>query len=441
MGLFDDYNLSFKTLDEPECFKFKNPILNGMFNGYGLPTGKMIQFVSESGTGKSTILLQMAKEICDSGKKILYIDAENGLNKPLLLNLGLVEHLNKSFFPVKENDCTRVNNLLNDVADKKEYSEIEYVFIDSIAALDSGMYREGGVEANNPKVGGNTKSIKIIMNTMSSITIRRDNLTFVMVNHIIEGLGMFQADKPAGGNSPVYLSDFLIKLVKKNSWEVDKVVVGQKVTYEAIKSRWGAGKSKVSFYIRYGYGISLLPTYRDALQELDTTFNGEKHKYIESKGGGYGSLYLNDVEYKFRGEKESLKIVGDHYAEISKIFENKPELFKVVVPEVINDIFQSETKSDIILPKDFKGVKIIATEGRNAVLFDDKNGNKIVYKPIANKLSLYYNADEVEIIMNPSLDDYMNFISRFKIANDSSSSSNTVEEPTVTKKPKPMKRK
>ena len=440
MDLFKDYNLSFKNTKEPECFKFKNPILNGIFNGYGLPVGKRVQFVSESGTGKTTLLLQMAKELCDSGKKVVYIDAENGLNLPMLQNMGLVEHLNsQNFCPLAENDCTRVNNLLNDIADKTD--DIEYVFIDSIAALDSGMYRQGGVEANNPKVGGNTKSIKIIMNTISSITIRRDNITFVLVNHIIEGLGMFQADKPAGGNSPVYMSDFLIKLSRKGSWEVDKVVIGSKVTYEAIKSRWGAGKSKVSFYIRYGYGISLLPTYRDALQELDTTFNGEKHKYIESKGGGYGSLYLNDVEYKFRGEKESLKIVGEHYSEISKIFENKPELFKVLVPETIDDIFESETKSDIVLPEDFKGVKIIATEGRNAVLFDDKNGNKIVYKPLANKLSLYYNADEIEIIMNPDFEDYKNFLDRFDTSVDSVSETTSIETPTVNKKPRPMKKK
>ena len=440
MDLFKDYNMPFKNLEEPESFKFKNPILNGMFNGYGLPTGKRVQFISKSGTGKTAILLQMAKEICDSGKKIVYLDSENGLNLPLLQNNGLVEHIkNKNFMPLAVNDCTKVNNLLNDIADKTD--DINYIFIDSIAALDSGMYRQDGVEANNPKVGGNTKSIKIIMSTISSITIRRSDITFVFINHIIEGLGMFQEDKPAGGNSPVYMSDFLIKLSRKSSWEVDKVAIGNKLTYEAVKSRWGAGKCKVPFYLRFGYGISMLPTYRDALQELDTTFNGEKHKYIESKGGGYGSLYLNDVEYKFRGERESLKVVGEHYSEISKIFENRPDLFKVVIPEAIDDIFESETKSDIVLPEDFKGVKIIAVEGRNAVLYKDENGNKIVYKPLANKLSLYYNADEVEMIINPSFDDYKDFLSRFEIDTDSSSENDSIEEPVASKKSRPMKRK
>ena len=385
----------------------------------------------------------MAKELCDSGESVVYIDAENGLNPPLLSNIGLTSYLNKSFFPLRENDCTTVNNLLNDIADRPDYKDIGFVFIDSIAALDSGMYRQGGVEANNPKVGGNTKSIKIIMQTINSITVRRDDITFVLVNHLIEGLGMFQVDKPAGGNAPVYMSDFLIKLNKKGTWEVDKTVVGQKVTYEAVKSRWGAGKSKVTFYIRYGYGISLLPTYRDALQEIETTFNGEKHKVIEAKGGGYGSLYLNGAEYKFRGEKESLKIVGDHYAEISKFFENRPEFFKVVIPDVIDDIFESETKSDIELPSWLSSSNVVSTEGKNAVLYKDEDGNKIVYKPIANKLSLYYNADEVEAIMNPNLDDYKSFISRFEIADDSSSDlqSASIEEPKVIKKSRPMKKK
>lgn len=383
----------------------------------------------------------MAKELCDSGENVVYIDAENGLNPPLLSNIGLTSYLNKSFFPLRENDCTTVNNLLNDIADKPDYKDIGFVFIDSIAALDSGMYRQGGVEANNPKVGGNTKSIKIIMQTINSITVRRDDITFVLVNHLIEGLGMFQVDKPAGGNAPVYMSDFLIKLNKKGTWEVDKTIIGQKVTYEAVKSRWGAGKSKVTFYIRYGHGISLLPTYRDALQEIETTFNGEKHKVIESKGGGYGSLYLNDVEYKFRGEKESLKIVGDHYAEISKFFENRPEFFKVVIPDVIDDIFESETKSDIELPSWLSDSDVISTEGKNAVLYKDEKGNKIVYKPIANKLSLYYNADEVEIIMNPNLNDYKSLVGRFEVVADSSSESDSIEEPNTAKKSRPMKRK
>ena len=94
------------------------------------------------------------------------------------------------------------------------------------------------------------------------------NTTFICINHLAQDLGSYiKSENPTGGRAPVYLSDIIIKLTKKSS-EFEKMKAGQKVEYEAIKSRYGAGKAKVPFYIRFGQGIAMIPTYREVLENV-----------------------------------------------------------------------------------------------------------------------------------------------------------------------------
>lgn len=48
-------------------------------DGRGLPEGIFIELASESGCGKSTMCLHIAKKYCSQGKRVVYIDTESGL--------------------------------------------------------------------------------------------------------------------------------------------------------------------------------------------------------------------------------------------------------------------------------------------------------------------------------------------------------------------------
>ena len=49
-------------------------------NGRGLPLNKFIEVASDSGLGKSTMVLHAMKSACDQGHRVVYLDVEGGLN-------------------------------------------------------------------------------------------------------------------------------------------------------------------------------------------------------------------------------------------------------------------------------------------------------------------------------------------------------------------------
>lgn len=368
-SFFDSLGKKFNLwTEEPEKLAFNNPVLNGMFNG-GISRRSVIQIAAQSGVGKSTLAIVMAKELCEKGENVLYIDAEKGLNVNMMMSTGIYKYLRHkdnptgNFIVVSECDCTAVNNLINEVCNSEACS---FIILDSLGSLDSGIYDIGGTDANNPKVGADTKSIKIIMKTMNKCSMEH-NTSFICINHLAQSIGTYiPTENPTGGRAPIYLSDIVIKLTKKSS-EFEKQNLGQKVEYEAIKSRQGAGKTKVPFYIRFGQGIAMIPTYREIIENVDITFNGEPHKLLETRGGGNGSLYIKDEEFKFRGEAQLMKLISSNYEYIKslvpwKTFEVQPvksDIYDIEEPDLeINTI--SEESS---VPSDLSSIEVIEKSG------------------------------------------------------------------------------
>ena len=128
----------------------------GMFNG-GLPRRSVVQLAAQSGVGKSTLALQIAKECLRQNLKVAYIDAEGGLNTNMLKSTGVYDYVRSSTNPNgalfifnRSNDCGEINDLLNTIGE--EDRAFDLVVLDSLGALDSGIYDLGGTNANNPKV-------------------------------------------------------------------------------------------------------------------------------------------------------------------------------------------------------------------------------------------------------------------------------------------------
>ena len=257
------------------------------------------------------------------------------------------------------------------------------------------------------------------MRTINKVAMKY-NMTFICINHLAKDIGSYiQQENPVGGRAPMYLSDIIIKLTSKTS-DFEKQNLGKRVEFEVIKSRFGLGKVKIPFYIRYGMGISMIPTYREVLDKISTTFNGEPRKVLEMRGGGNGSLFINNEELKFRGEAQLLNLIYDHYKEIKDLVpwtvftvqHQSSELF-----DVIDDL----SEQDVIkkLPKSLSKIKVNSVL-QNKVYFIkgvDKTGQEYyIYYDIDNDLlKLVYDTDDGLEKYNPSTSDYNNMI---KILND-----------------------
>ena len=81
------------------------------------------------------------------------------------------------------------------------------------------------------------------------------------------------------------------------------------------------------------------------------------------RSGGNGSMYINNQEYKFRGENQLMKLIGENFAAISKLIPK--DAFKVKQPEVPDYLKTSVVNTinvENILPKELQSIKIEKTE-------------------------------------------------------------------------------
>lgn len=408
--ILNDFNY-WKDGEKEEIIELKNPVLNAMLHG-GLPKKGVVQIAAQSGVGKSTLVLQMSKELLEQGYNVLYIDAEGGLNENQMKSTGVFTYLNNknkslggNFKVAWENDCGKINDLIQKVGDNEL---VDFIMLDSLGALDSGIYQVGGTDANNPKVGADTKSVKIILKTMTGLKMKH-KIGFVFINHLAQSIGTYiPTDNPTGGRAPLFFSDVIIKLTKAGDLVIDDQKVGQKVNYEIMKSRRGLGKCKIPFYVRFGQGIAMIPTYAEVLDKVTVSFQGEKRPLLEMRGGGNGSLFVNDTEFKFRGEKQLQKLIVQNYNYIKSIIS-----WKMFAPSEVNlsdwDNLDNNSTSQSTIPEEFSKLKVVDSSV-DKIYFDkgiDSTGQEygIYYGLDTERLVIDFDSSTEEI-NEPILDDY-----------------------------------
>lgn len=431
--LYEELNLYDVKTDLSQTYIFKNPVLNALFNGSkekgGLPKSSVIEIAAESGTGKSTICLEIAREMCEQGKRVVYIDAEKGVNLSQLESMKLLKYYgdkNNSFIIYRNSDAGDLNEFIQKISDTKL---VDLIILDSLGAVDSGIYDIGGTSADTPKVGGDTKSIKVLMKTINKKAI--DNkTTFIVINHVADAIGSYIPQKVRlGGKSIEYLSDVIISLTRKSSdWEKNNL--GKKIEFEVQKSRYGYGKCKIPFYIRYGRGIALIPTYEEVLDKIKDN-NG--NKILEQRGGGNGSLFIDGKEFKFRGQDQLNKLVIANWNYIKNLV-----TYKMFLPEEpeYNDfididgpsnkvspyseyiqVYKSKKKEDIKRKEDLiydlnldelKDIEPIEVEDNSLVLDKgiDPTGQQYIISTKDNHLTLKYDTDKEVDLNGLSINNY-----------------------------------
>lgn len=420
---------SFVSYSTQEQISLDNPVLDGIFHG-GLPLGSIIQLAAQSGVGKSTLVLQICKVLCSKGYNVAYIDVENGLNDNMLNTTGVLKYkdnfdtsIGGLFHAYTENDCNEVNLLVQQVC---KANTADIIVIDSLGALDSGIYNIGGGDANNPKVGADTKSIKIIMKTINGLRKNKDK-TFIVINHLAQEIGSYiPKENPTGGRAVVYIPDITLHL-KASAGSAGTLKneagqrVGQKVTAIAEKSRWGSGKESIPFWIRFGHGIAMIPTLADILNSniKTTDIEGREVPVLHvTPGSGNNILHLPSGDITFRGSdplKHFYPLVAEHYDECLSLISAKA--FEVNIIEdnwmKTEQSIANETKINIDLPAGFENVKIISANKERAYINKgiDSTGQEYgIFFDIENGwLTLEYDSGKGQTKPKPTYKDYEKF--------------------------------
>ncbi len=241
-------------------------------NGRGLPAGTFIEIASESGCGKSTMCLHIAKKYCSQGKRVIYIDTEQGLNGNQIDCFGMRQYVDDMLFiPVRLQTYGEVDDFLCKVLEDKDVALIIY---DSITATVPGRLTEKNVdEMNEPGVAARIQS-----NFMQKFKARFKNTdkTVIFVNQlrtkIAMGYGQVTKLAQAGGQALGYYMDIRIMMKKIKMLEQTlpgyekPVPYGCDLAIWCDKNRYARPLLKKIITIHFGKGISNAGALRSVLE-------------------------------------------------------------------------------------------------------------------------------------------------------------------------------
>jgi len=134
--------------------------------GGGFVQGSLVLLAGDPGIGKSTITLQTCGELSNSGKKVLYISAEESANQ-LKLRAERLQIHSKSLYIYPQTNMENIKTQIEEIMP-------DFVVIDSIQAIYSN---------NVASTAGSVSQIRECCNVLMHIA-KSKNITTIVIGHV-----------------------------------------------------------------------------------------------------------------------------------------------------------------------------------------------------------------------------------------------------------------
>lgn len=230
------------------------------YDAIGINGGSLIMFIGKNGSGKTAIAIQMATSIAQrfANSAVIHYDLEKGTNKMRIAMLSgwnstMIE--NKYFLTrnintiemIKRSVIMHCKSKLMAVANKTEgakyftgildiYGRPVYEIVPTFVILDSiPMLYRGNEEGESSNMEG-ARTAKEISDFFKTVLpwCEKANVCFYAINHLNQKIStgfiptqaqnnyLAQDESIYGGNTPLYLSDNIIKVVTSTKYTQEK---------------------------------------------------------------------------------------------------------------------------------------------------------------------------------------------------------------------------
>lgn len=230
-----------------------------------------VQLVGASGSGKTTISLQIALSYCKLNKKVVYIDANGFVTQEQLKSFGLLPFQNKLFFLTSINSFDTLENILDDVIANEK---IDLIVIDSIAALVNEGYlnlkrkgRQKGISITNNNTNYDSRPLNLFIRKYKAIA-NSFEIHFLLVNDFRNKISMPKGtiEKRFGVKAVDTASTSILELLPlpstikyKKIKDIFKPLTNGKVmSLKIVKSDNCTPNLIIPIFLEFGHGISLV---------------------------------------------------------------------------------------------------------------------------------------------------------------------------------------
>lgn len=295
----------------------------------GVPaTGKIIEIFGWESSGKSTITqtivgnAQKKYKAEGKGKKVLYVDGENSLEKEYSTALG-----------VDLDDLLIIQ--LDEFAGEGAYDKMEalvktgeigLVVIDSYNSLQPKRLIDGSLEDASMGVHARMQGAAVMK---ANAMAQKYGTTFIFIGQLREKIGVMfgSPETTQGGNALKFYSHIRMEVsrsvTKDNSIMNGEDKIGNKVTVKVIKNKVAPPFTKAVFDVLYGVGIDKVGEVIRIGKDLDIlkvragVITYKENKYEEAD---FRELITNNPQFK----EDIVKDINNILKDIAPVQE-KPE--------------------------------------------------------------------------------------------------------------------
>lgn len=317
----------------------------------GLTDGSFVAVIGNTGTGKSTFVIQVASNIARKFKtSTIFEDSiEGGMTVARRMSLSMFsDEEYKTRFIVRNTGITsenlyeriklihdlkikNINNFLYDTGFKDMYGnpimklEPTIYILDSIALLNPEKYAE------EDKLSGNSAaaaSAKVAAQVLRSIIpmLKSANIIFICINHILEDVQMSvmpkkqpipylkQGERMPKGRTVTYLANNIIRIENAQKLQADKEfkIEGSVVDVSILKSRTSGKKQATKLIFDYDNGFDPWLSLFKFLKENNLIYGAgvsmslDKEKQFKFSQGTLKEKIKTDPEFRNALLKTSL---------------------------------------------------------------------------------------------------------------------------------------
>lgn len=278
----------------------------------GIPNRRSVLYWGESGTGKTFLTSNAAKEAQSLGYKIVYIDSEESISEDYMTKIG-IDLSDEWFLPISVDTIEECVSALAAVFETMEADDKFILIIDSLAGLMSEKEAdEFSKGTSKGDMGQMAKKLKLMVKNVNKRISNYDAFC-IMVTHAYQNQDLLNGEGRwicSGGKGMQFFPSLSVKLekAKLKDGEDKTKVNGVRIKAEVTKTRFTSPNQKCELKVPYDTGLNFTDGLLEVLEEEGTV----------SKNGAWYSFEYEGETIKFQGSK-----LHEHYEKIMELYKDR----------------------------------------------------------------------------------------------------------------------
>lgn len=233
----------------------------------GIPLGRITEIFGHTGSGKTTLALNLIREAQKKGMKTVFIDAEHTMNREYAIKIGI--NLSQLLFNQPQN-AEQAFDLISLLV---KSSAIDLIIVDSIPALISQI--ETDLKMDEVTMAAQARLLSTALRRLVG-SISYSNTAVVFINQLRTSFGPHgPQDKTPGGMALPFYCSLRLSVNRIGSIKKADDIIGHNMKINVVKNKFAPPHQSAECELIYGEGINIWKEImEDALERGTITKSG-----------------------------------------------------------------------------------------------------------------------------------------------------------------------